>query len=146
MKNKQRIVISPKKIHKEPKHTTKCLTSLFIVCMYVCECMRVCSVVSYFAIPWTITHQTPLSTGLFNRRVQIKASMIPLHTHYEWYNSKYQKQKAKNVIKDVEKLISSSIADGNGTVALGTWHSKRKINIELPSVPTTPLLSMYPEK
>ena len=99
-----------------------------------------------FAIPWTITHQAPLSTGLFNRRMQIKASMIPLHTHYEWYNSKYQKQKAKNVIKDAEKLISSSIADGNGTAALGTWHSKRKINIELPSVPTTPLLSMYPEK
>ena len=45
--------------------------------------------------------------------------MIPLHAHYEWYNSKYQKQKAKNVIKDVEILVSSSIANGNGKAALG---------------------------
>ena len=107
--------------------------------MYAQSCLT-------FAVPWTITHQAPLSTGLFNRRVQIKPSMIPLHTHYEWYSSKSQKQKAKHVIKDVEKLVSSSIGDGNGTAALGTWHSKRKINIELPSVLTILLLSMYPEK
>ena len=77
-----------------------------------------------FVILWTITLQAPLSTGLFNRRVKIKTSMIPLHAHYEWYNSKYQKQKAKSVIKDVEKLVSSSIANGNGKAALGIWHSK----------------------
>ena len=95
---------------------TKSLTSLVIVCVCVCVC--VCMYAQScltFAVPWTITHQAPLSTGLFNRRLQIKPSMIPLHTHYEWYSSKSQKQKAKHVIKDVEKLVSSSIGDGNGT-------------------------------